>query len=51
MLGPLVIMPLMMGMGLQLHTAMSGPMMMSLMAHVIFGVVTGVAYPSLRARF
>ncbi len=41
-LGPLVIMPLMMGMGLQLHAAFSGPMMMSLMGHLIYGVVLGL---------
>lgn len=49
-LGPLVIMPLMMGMGLQFGAALSGPMMMSLMGHVIYGLVTGLAYLPLRSR-
>lgn len=43
-LGPLVIMPLMMGMGLQLGAAFSGPMLMSLMGHLIFGLVTGLVF-------
>ena len=41
-LGPLVIMPLMMGMGLQLHSAFTGPMLLSLMGHAIYGLVLGV---------
>ncbi|WP_165774864.1 hypothetical protein [Candidatus Viridilinea mediisalina] len=43
-LGPLVIMPLMMGMGLQFGAALSGPMLMSLMGHLIFGLVTGLVF-------
>jgi hypothetical protein len=43
-LGPLVIMPVMMGMGLQFAMAFSGPMLMSLMGHAIYGLVTGLVY-------
>jgi len=43
-LGPIVIMPLMMGMGLQFEAMFTGPMLMSLMGHVIYGVVTGLVY-------
>ncbi|NJO81750.1 MAG: hypothetical protein HC828_02575 [Blastochloris sp.] len=43
-LGPLVLMPLMMGMGLQFGAALSGPMLMSLMGHLIYGVITGLVY-------
>lgn len=34
----------MMGMGLQFGAALSGPMLMSLMGHLIFGLVTGVVF-------
>jgi uncharacterized membrane protein YagU involved in acid resistance len=44
-LGPLVLMPLMMGMGgPQFGMALSPPMVMSLMGHLIFGLLTGLAY-------
>jgi len=43
-LGPLVIMPLMMGMGLQFANALSGPMLMSLMGHLVYGVVAGLGF-------
>lgn len=43
-LGPLVIMPIMMGMGLQFHAMFTGPMLMSLLGHLIYGVVAGVVY-------
>ncbi|MDP9487907.1 MAG: hypothetical protein M3Q49_19310 [Actinomycetota bacterium] len=44
-LGPLVLMPLMMGMGgAQFGMALSPPMLMSLVGHLIFGLLTGVAY-------
>jgi hypothetical protein len=43
-LGPLVIMPVMMGMGLQFGMALSGPMLMSLMGHLIYGLVTGLGF-------
>lgn len=40
-LGPLVIMPLMMGMGLQFGMAFTPMMLQSLMGHLLFGLVTG----------
>jgi uncharacterized membrane protein YagU involved in acid resistance len=43
-LGPLVIMPLMMGMGLQFGAAFTQPMLMSLMGHLLYGAVTGVVF-------
>jgi len=43
-LGPIVIMPLMMGMGLQFQAMFTGPMLMSLVGHLIYGVVAGVVY-------
>ncbi len=45
MLGPLVLMALMMGMGgPQFGMALSPPMVMSLMGHLIFGLLTGLVY-------
>ncbi len=43
-LGPLVIMPSMLGMGLQFNAAFSGANLLSLMGHMIYGVVTGLGY-------
>jgi hypothetical protein len=43
-LGPIVLMPLMMGMGLQFGAMFSGPMLMSLMGHLLYGVVAGVVH-------
>ncbi len=43
-LGPLMIMPIMMGMGLQFGMALSSPMLMSLLGHLIYGLVTGVVF-------
>ena len=42
-LGPIVIMPLMMGMGLQFGAMFTPPMLMSLMGHMIYGIVAGLA--------
>ena len=50
-LGPLLIMPLMMGMGPQFSMALSMPMLMSLVGHLLYGVVTGLAYPVAARRF
>ena len=50
-LGPLLIMPVMMGMGPQFGMALTMPMMLSLMGHLIFGVVAGLAYPVVVRRF
>lgn len=49
-LGPLVIMPLMLGMGTQFGTAFSGSNLMSLMGHLIFGVILGTVYAVLSHR-
>lgn len=43
-LGPLVIMPLMLGMGLQFGAAFTGPMLQSLMGHLLYGAVTGLVF-------
>ncbi|HEY3111917.1 MAG TPA: hypothetical protein VGL23_24400 [Chloroflexota bacterium] len=43
-LGPLLIMPILMGMGPQLGMALTGPMLMSLVGHLLYGLVTGLAY-------
>ena len=43
-LGPLVLMPLRLGMGLQIGAAFSGPMLMSLGGHLIYGAVTGLVF-------
>ena len=43
-LGPMVIMPTMMGMGPQLAAALSGPMLMSLMGHMVYGILAGLGY-------
>ncbi len=43
-LGPLVLMPLMLGMGLQFGAAFTPPMLMSLMGHLIYGLITGLIY-------
>jgi uncharacterized membrane protein YagU involved in acid resistance len=43
-LGPLVLMPLMLGMGLQFGMAFTPPMLMSLMGHLIYGLLTGLVY-------
>jgi len=43
-LGPLVLMPLMLGMGLQFGMAFTPPMLMSLVGHLIYGFLTGLVY-------
>ncbi|GIW02052.1 hypothetical protein [Roseiflexus sp.] len=43
-LGPLVIMPSMMGMGVQFGAALSVPMLMSLMGHLLYGVIAGLVF-------
>ena len=49
-LGPLLIMPIMLGMGTQFGMALTPPMLLSLMIHMVFGLVTGLAYPFLLSR-
>lgn len=43
-LGPLVLMPLMLGMPLQFGAAFTQPMLMSLVGHLIYGAITGLVY-------
>ena len=43
-LGPLVLMPLLLGMGLQFGMAFAPPMLMSLVGHLIYGLLTGLVY-------
>jgi hypothetical protein len=40
-----------MGMGPQFGMALSMPMLMSLVGHLFYGVVTGLAYPMVARRF
>jgi uncharacterized membrane protein YagU involved in acid resistance len=42
-LGPLVLMPLMMGMGVRFGAALTPPMLMSLGGHLVFGLLLGLA--------
>jgi len=49
-LGPLLIMPTMMGMGPQFGMAFSGGNMMSLVGHLIYGLVTGAAFKAIAGR-
>ena len=46
-LGALLMMPLMLGMG-EMVFAIQQPQIMSLIGHVIFGVITGLAFMMLR---
>jgi uncharacterized membrane protein YagU involved in acid resistance len=43
-LGPMILMPLMLGMGLQFGAAFTPPMLMSLVGHLLYGLITGLAY-------
>lgn len=43
-LGALLLMPTLLGMGPQFGMAFSQPMLMSLMGHLLYGAVTGLAY-------
>jgi uncharacterized membrane protein YagU involved in acid resistance len=43
-LGPMILMPLMLGMGLQFGAAFSPPMLMSLVGHLLYGLITGLVY-------
>jgi hypothetical protein len=49
-LGPLLIMPTWMGMGPMLGMAFDTSNLMSLGGHLIYGVVTGIAYAAIAAR-
>ena len=41
-LGPLVIMPVILGMGIQIQNAFGQTQLMSLMGHLVFGVILGI---------
>lgn len=49
-LGPLVIMPTMMGMGPELGSALTQINIMSLMGHLIYGALLGVAFAMISGR-
>lgn len=49
-LGPLVIMPTMMGMGPQFAAALNQMNLMSLMGHLIYGALTGIAFALIASR-
>jgi hypothetical protein len=49
-LGPLVLMPLMLGMGLQFDIVFTAPMLMSLVGHLTYGLLTGLVYVGYVAR-
>jgi uncharacterized membrane protein YagU involved in acid resistance len=52
-LGPMILMPLLLGMGLQFGAAFTPPMLMSLVGHLVYGLLTGlvyVAYATSRTR-
>jgi uncharacterized membrane protein YagU involved in acid resistance len=49
-LGPLTIMPVMLGLGLQWSIAAAGANLLSLMGHMVYGAVLGVVYSLLVSR-
>jgi len=49
-LGALVMMPVMMGMGVQFTNALGSQNLLSLMGHLIYGVILGLTYAALAAR-
>ena len=49
-LGPLLIMPILLGMGPQLGTAFAPPTLMSLVGHLVYGLAAGLAYPFVARR-
>ena len=50
-LGPLLLMPTMMGMGPQIGMAFSGDMLLSLVGHLVYGLITGAAFKAIADRF
>jgi uncharacterized membrane protein YagU involved in acid resistance len=51
-LGPMILMPLMLGMGLQFGAAFTPPMLMSLMGHLVYGLITALVYVGyVRSRY
>ena len=49
-LGPMILMPLMLGMGLQFGAAFTPPMLMSLVGHLAYGLITGLVYAAYSRR-
>lgn len=49
-LGPLVLMPLMLGMGLQFTAALEPGKLMSLGGHLVYGIITGLVYVAITRR-
>jgi hypothetical protein len=49
-LGPMILMPLLLGMGLQFGAALTPPMLMSLAGHLAYGLITGLVYVSYTHR-
>jgi uncharacterized membrane protein YagU involved in acid resistance len=43
-LGPMILMPLLLGMGVQFSAAFTPPMLMSLVGHLAYGLITGLVY-------
>jgi hypothetical protein len=43
-LGPMILMPLLLGMPLQFGAAFTPPMLMSLVGHLAYGLITGLVY-------
>ena len=43
-LGPMILMPLLLGMALQFGAAFTPPMLMSLVGHLLYGLITGLVY-------
>lgn len=43
-LGPMILMPLLLGMGPQFAAALTPPMLMSLVGHLAYGLITGLVY-------
>jgi uncharacterized membrane protein YagU involved in acid resistance len=43
-LGPMILMPLLLGMALHFGAAFTPPMLMSLVGHLLYGLVTGLVY-------
>jgi hypothetical protein len=49
-LGPMILMPLLLGMGLQFGAAFTPPMLMSLVGHLLYGLITGLLYVAYTRR-
>jgi uncharacterized membrane protein YagU involved in acid resistance len=49
-LGPMILMPLLLGMGMQFGAAFTPPMLMSLAGHLAYGLITGLVYVGYSSR-